>query len=302
MKRILAAFLTALAVVGCSKEEARETGKSEMSAAVREAIDRICQLEGAGCHVSARHLDVSGMTAGEFRWELDAYRGKDVHLWMPGEHDWLLVCRAETNKTSLAVAMDFFAADTNCTMSVPEIFASYVGTRDDVIPAFRSVLEGEVVPEWFVTTDIPKLDWLDASGIDEDIAKTTLAEIRSAQVVRRMFLHGRMLASKAVDKKGEEAATDEWARAALRNPRDPMLLERIETLNRNAKGFLEVGKTVMAMKCYETLVLIRPDDPVAIHNFGMCLKKIGKLDLAEKILKRAKKLADAADANLERKD
>ena len=293
MKRILAAFLTALAVVGCSKEETRETGKSEMSAAVREAIDRISQLEGAGCHVSARHLDVSGMTAGEFRRELDAYRGKDVHLWMPGEHDWLLVCRAETNKTSLAAAMEFFAADTNCTMSVPEIFASYVGTRDDVIPAFRSVLEGTVVPEWFVTADVPNVDWLDASGIDEDIAKTTLAEIRSVQVVRRTVLRGRMLAAKAVDKKGEEEATDMWARAALRNPHDPMLLERIEVLNRNARGFLEVGKVVQAMKCYETLVLIRPDDPVAIHNFGMCLKKIGKLDMAEKVLERARKLSEA---------
>ena len=108
-----------------------------------------------------------------------------------------------------------------------------------------------------------------------------------------------MLAAKAVDKKGEEKATDTWARAALRNPRDPMLLERIEVLNRNAKGFLNLGKPVMAMKCYETLVLIRPDDPVAIHNFGMCLKRIGKLDLAEKVLERADKLAEAAAERLD---
>ena len=293
MKRIFVVCLLALAVVGCSREEPRKVEKAEPCAVVREAIDRICQLEGAGCRVSARRLDVSGMTAGEFRRELDAYRGKDVHLWMPGEHDWLLVCRAETNKTLLAAAMEFFAADTNCTMSVPEIFASYVGTRDDVIPAFRSVLEGTVVPEWFVTADVPNVDWLDASGIDEDIAKTTLAEIRSVQVVRRTVLRGRMLAAKAVDKKSEEEATDMWARAALRNPHDPMLLERIEVLNRNARGFLEVGKVVQAMKCYETLVLIRPDDPVAIHNFGMCLKKIGKLDMAEKVLERARKLSEA---------
>ena len=295
MNRILVVALLTLALVGCSKEEPRQVEKTEPCVVVREAIDRICQLEGAGCRVSARHLDVSGMSADEFRRELDAYRGKDVHLWMPGEHDWLLVCRSETNKTSLAAAMDFFAADTNCTMSVPEIFASYVGTREDVIPAFRSVLEGTVVPEWFVTEDIPKLDWLDASGVDADISQATLAEIRSVQVVRRTVLRGRMLAAKAVDKKGEEEATDMWARAALRNPHDPMLLERIEVLNRNAKGFLKVGKVVQAMKCYETLVLIRPDDPVAIHNFGMCLKKIGKLDMAEKVLERARKLSEAVD-------
>ena len=291
MKRTFLFAVIGLVVFGCSKQEPKKA-EAKMCAAVKEAIDRICQLEGAGCHVSARHLDVRGMTANDFRRELDVYRGKDMHLWMPGEKDWLLVCRAETNRTSLAAAMEFFAADTNCTVSVPELFASYVGTRDDVIPAFRSVLEGEVVPEWFVTADVPKLDWLDVSGVDEDIAKAALAEIRSAQVVRRIVLEGRMLAAKAVDKKGEEKATDTWARAALRNPRDPMLQERIEILNRNAKGFLEVGKAVQAMKCYETLVLIRPDDPVAIHNFGMCLKKIGKLDLAEKVLKRAKSLSD----------
>ena len=299
MKKVLWSVLLGLAIVGCSKNDRPAAERREPCAAVKEAIDRICQLEGAGCPVSARRLDVGGMTATDFRRELDVYRGKTVHVWMPGEKDWLLVVRAETNRTSLAQAMDFFAADTNCTMSVPEIFASYVGTRDDVIPAFRSVLEGEVVPEWFVTMDIPKLDWLDASGVDEDIAKTTLAEIRSVQVVRRMFLHGRMLAAKAADKKEEEAATDEWARAALRNPRDPMLLERIEVLNRNAKAFLNLGKPVMAMKCYETLVLIRPDDPVAIHNFGMCLKRIGKLDLAEKVLERADKLAEAAAERLD---
>ena len=70
------------------------------------------------------------------------------------------------------------------------------------------------------------------------------------------------------------------------------LLERIDRLNRNAKGFLEVGKPLQAMKCYETVVLIRPNDPVAIHNFGACLMKIGKRDLAEKILEKAKKLAE----------
>jgi len=48
-----------------------------------------------------------------------------------------------------------------------------------------------------------------------------------------------------------------------------------------------------AMKCYETIVLIRPNDPVAVHNFGMCLKKLGKLDLAEQVLTRAKRLEES---------
>ena len=71
-----------------------------------------------------------------------------------------------------------------------------------------------------------------------------------------------------------------------------MLLERIDNLNRNAKGFLELNKVLQAMKCYETVVLIRPNDVAAIHNFGACLMKIGKRDMAEKVLERAKRLAE----------
>ena len=77
----------------------------------------------------------------------------------------------------------------------------------------------------------------------------------------------------------------------MRNPNDPLLLERIDNLNRNAKGFLAVGRLLQAMKCYETLVLIRPNDAVAVHNFGMCLKKLGKLDMAEQVLARARLLS-----------
>ena len=68
------------------------------------------------------------------------------------------------------------------------------------------------------------------------------------------------------------------------------LLERLDRLERNAKGFMAVRKILMAMKCYETMALIRPDDPVALNNFAICLKKIGKLDIAEKVLARAEEL------------
>ena len=298
MKRC-AAILLAAVVFGCSKEEPSDKSvlHQEPCPAVVEATARILTLEkctagdqsGDQFHVAIRNM--RGLTAGAFRRELEDFPGREVHVWMPGEKDWVLV--GLPNKcVSLAMIMDAFAADTNCTMSVAEVFASYAGTREDILPAFRRKLKGEVVPEWFVTEEIPKIDWLDVSGIDEDILKATLADIRSAQVMRRELLRGNMLAAKATDKKGEEEATDVWAKVAIRSPNDPMLLERIDRLNNNAKGFLEVGKVLQAMKCYETVVLIRPNDPVAVHNFGMCLKKIGKLDLAEKVLERAKKLSE----------
>ena len=291
MRRI-AAIALALLAVGCSKEEPPvPLAKRELSAPVREAIYLISKLERASVSEhSAKVLDVGGMSAADFRRELEAFPGKDVHVWMPGARDWLLIGNLSTNPVPLAKAMEEFAADTNCLTSVAEVFASYAGTREDILPAFRRKLKGEVVPEWFVTEEIPGINWLDVSEIDEDILKATRAEIRSAQVMRRELLKGNMLAAKAKDKKGETAATDLWAKVAIRSPKDPMLLERIDNLNRNAKGFLALNKTLQAMKCYETIVLIRPNDATAIHNFGACLMKIGKRDMAEKVLERAQLL------------
>lgn len=293
----------ALLLAACSREGPVVVDEPAPSPSVREAIDRICLLEGVSeTNGTAKVLSVKGLTAEGFRKALEAFPGADVHLWMPGERTWLLVGRAGTNAVSLAAAMEAFAADTNCTMSVAEVFASYAGTRADILPAFASDLEGPVLPEWFVTREIPDLAWLSVSDIDADIRMAALSEIRSMQVVRRLVLEGNMLAAKATDKAGEERAIDCWARAALRNPNDPLILERVENLYRNAKGFLAVDRVLQALKCYETLVLIRPTDAVAVHNFGMCLKKIGKLDMAEKVLVRARVLSDAAADAAERTD
>ena len=293
MRRIAAIASLALVVAGCSKDEPQSLAKHELSAPVREALYRISKLERTSTSDhSAKVVDARGMSAEEFLRVLKEFPGKDVHVWMPGEKDWLLIGNMSTNAVPLAKAMEEFAADTNCTTSVAEVFASYAGTREEILPAFERKLQGEVVPEWFITKEIPEIQWLDTADVDEDILKATMSEIRSAQVMRREFLRGNMLAAKATDKKGEEAATEVWAKVAIRSPNDPMLLERIDRLNRNAKGFLEVGKPLQAMKCYETVVLIRPNDPVAIHNFGACLMKIGKRDMAEKVLRRAKKLSE----------
>ena len=296
MRRTVAIALSVLMLAGCSREQAQQDGKRELSAPVREAIYRIGKLERTSVSDhSAKVLDVRGMSAADFRRELESFPGKEVHVWMPGEKDWLLIGNLSTNPVPLAKAMEDFAADPKCMTSVAEVFASYAGTREEILPAFTSKLKGEVVPEWFVSKDVPEIGWIDTADIDGDILGTTLSEIRSAQVMRRELLRGNMLAVKATDKKGEEAATEVWAKVAIRSPNDPMLLERIERLNRNARGFLEVGKVLQAMKCYETVVLIRPNDAAAVHNFGMCLKKIGKLDLAEKVLAKAKRLASRGE-------
>ena len=301
-------FLAALVVAGCSRKDDDAKGENrgvrKTCVAVKAAARGIFRVESAVAGDGAKRptfvsLDVAGMTAKDLKAKLLEMGGdpRDAHLWMPGEQSWVVVRHAADEKVSLAKALDALADDDVCTISLPEVFASYVGTLADVLPAFASDLKGEVVPEWFVTKDVRDVPWLDAAGVDADIAKGVRAEIRSMQNVRREVLKGNMAARAAKDKKGEESACEIWAKAALRNPNDTLLLERIETLERNAKGFLEVGRPLQAMKCFETIILIQPKHASAVHNFGLCLQKLGKRDLADQVLKRAEVLRQAAEAD-----
>ena len=53
---------------------------------------------------------------------------------------------------------------------------------------------------------------------------------------------------------------------------------------------------LQALKCYETIVLITPNDAAAVYNFGACLMKIGKRDMAEEVMKRGKELLRRQEA------
>lgn len=247
--------------------------------------------------VIAWMMDVRDVTFGQFRCRLESFQSEQVHLWMPGDGHWLLVGRPNPRQVKLDSMLEVFTREgafddfaSACSATVPEMFASYTGTREDVMPVFQlNDATAEVRPECFVTKDIPPLDWVSDVGLDSDIAQQVRAEIRSMQVVRRLVLEGKILSQDAKDKKSEEPAVEKWNAAALRNPRDLMLLERLDRLDRNARGFLSLGKILQAMKCYETMILIRPT-AASVHNFGKCLEKVGKRELAEQAFKRAREL------------
>lgn len=296
MKKSLVLLALALVGAGCSKEEPVEVPAAETASCVKDAVRAIYRLETATCVKGEKptftSLDVAGMSAKELKKKFKSFaRPKLTHLWMPGAEKWIVVEHVSTNGVALAEAMEAFVADDACAVSLPETFASYVGTLSEVLPAFESRLEGTVVPEWFVTKSVPSLAWLKADdSIDADILAPTLAEIRSMQIVRRVILEGNMAAARATDKASEEAATLTWAKAYLRNPNDPMLNERRENLKKNALGFLSVNKPLQAMKCFETLVLINPNDSAAVYGFGKCLELLGRTDLSKDVIKRSEDL------------
>lgn len=285
----LAAASAALALRCFSRDAKPKLPPPPPGEAVKAAAADIEALEFPSGRVEgeiAELVDVGEMDAAEFRRRLESFPGKCVRLWMPGERHWLLVGRRD-EKLPLAKSLERFAADAGLG-SLVGAFASYAGSREEVMPAFEEKLEGKVVPQWFVTREVPRLDWIDFADIDDDIVAETRAEIRSMQVVRRLVLEGNIAAAKADDEKALDDAVDCWVRAAKRNPRDPMLLDRLDRLSRNGETFFRLGKFQQAMKCYETVIAVRPRDEEAIANFAACLRRIGRSDLADKVLEKTK--------------
>ena len=240
-------------------------------------------------------LVVKDMPADEFKAAVEAFPCPSAHLWMQSTEEWTLVGRRTPRKVRLDAMMDVFsrpnAFETLAeaqTTALSDVFASYVGNLSDVAGAFSTTTNLSVVvrPEFFVTKEIPPLDWVDRGDVDEDICRDTLAEIRSMQVVRRLIIEGNLLASEGKS----DDATETWARAMKRNPRDPLLIDRLGRLERNATTLLRVGNVAAAAKCFETIVVINPTDASAVLNYGICLQRLGKKEMSEQVLKRAGEL------------
>lgn len=243
--------------------------------------------------VWAELLDVDGMSAPVLWRFLKKMDFRTVHLWMPGENDWLVVGRG-AGRTRLSDMMEVFSRESamadlaaaRCD-SLPCLFAGYVGSRDDVMAAFNGS-DAEVHPGDFVTREPAPLSWIDPSDVDADIRDAALGEMRAVQLVRRIVLVGCMQAAKGEEEKSAET----WAKAARRNPGDSMLVERLERMSVNAKAFLGLNRPAMAARCYETMAQILPDDPGPVKGYGDCMRLMGRTDVAELAFKRVRELEE----------
>ena len=263
--------------------------------------------------VLAWALDVRLVSPGRFRHLLEAFPCPEAHLWMPGASDWVLTGRPVPRRIKLDAALELFLnerqaqdlADAQCA-TLPDLFASYVGSRAEIEPALAGVEsvgdwahgwsaphlafreEGEhfrVRPEFLMSEDMPKIDWIVNGQVDDDICTRVMGDVERNLRVRRKVVLG-----DAASRRGEEQAVETWREAAAENPRDSMLLARIAVINAQATSLLKFANPAGAAKCYETLLTIRPDDGVAMANYSYCLKRLGKHELAEQALTRAKEL------------
>ena len=290
-------FLSSFGMICISNEEASAESKFDIVLlAGRADSEKLSAALGrmGETGVLAWRLAVKDMSATDFKAAVESFPCEAAHLWMPSTDEWVFVGRRSPRKIKLDAMLDVFSrevafealAEAKAT-ALSDVFASYVGNLADVSGAFASTnLSVAVRPEFFVTKDIPPLDWVAQGDVDDDIYKATLAEMRSMQVVRRLVIEGDLIAAEG----RADDATEVWARAMLRNPRDPMLLDRLDKLSRNAETLLAVGNVAAAAKCYETMVVINPTDASAVLKYGMSLRRLGKKEMSDQVLKRAGEL------------
>ncbi len=244
--------------------------------------------------VLAYAIDVREMTAAQFQKLLKTFPCAEARLWMPGENDWLLTGRRVPTSLKLDVLLDAFSPDgaigdlavAQCD-SLPQIYANYVGSREELLPAFQGDLNVPIRAAALIPVEIPSCDWLVPGETDEDIAASVKQEIQRLQKVRRLICEGHLL---SLQPGGIEKAIDKWAEAYQQNPGDIMLLDRLYRLAVNARAFENIGNLKGAAACYETMIAVRPKDAAVMMRYAECMRKLGYKEIAEAAAKRAREL------------
>lgn len=272
--------------------------------------------------VAAMHLDARLLSRSRFKQILADFRAVFTHyrLWCTGRHKYVLTSGGKVSADELLdlfanekTASVFLAADA---VTPGEIFACLVGSDFDVepglldIPAFGSVRAAWTAPrlafrptptnhlaEVRVATitpmDVPFPDWLLKGTADTAIYNILTNGMMRAQIARREILRG----FDAADRGAATNAVEHWAEAAKINPRDPLLANLADSLDIEGRRYLRIGNVNAAMRCYENRLLIMPQDVAAVHNFGICLKKSGHLDMAASVFAKAVTMDPRMDAH-----
>ena len=262
--------------------------------------------------VAALHLDARLLSRSRLKRILADFRSVFRHyrLWCTGRYDYVLTSGGNVladeslelfsnDKTSSA----FVAADA---ITPGEVFACYMGTDFEIepglleipafghvraiwsaprlgfVPAFTNHL-AEVRAATLTPYEVPFPAWFVRGTVDREIYSALTNGVMKSQVARREILLG----FDAADRGASTNAVEHWAAAAAINPRDPLLRGLADLMDIEGRRFLRIGNVNAAIRCYENRLLIRPQDVAAVHNFGVCLKKSGHLDMAASVFAKA---------------
>ncbi|MBR3820698.1 MAG: hypothetical protein IKJ37_03655 [Kiritimatiellae bacterium] len=196
------------------------------------------------------------------------------------------------------------------------LFACYVGDADDILPAFADVPAYGSVMDFFTAPrvlfrppctgalasvnvarftpfDVKFPDWIERGKADAKMFLDFEDGYEVVQEARREALLGFDYADRGM----ATNALACWAKAANANPRDPILIELADALDKEARSYLAIGNVNGALQCYEHRLEVFPKDVATVHNFGVCLKKAGHHKDAARVFARAVEMDPLQDAH-----
>jgi tetratricopeptide (TPR) repeat protein len=196
------------------------------------------------------------------------------------------------------------------------LFACYVGDSADILPAFSEVPSYGSFVNFFTAPRVLFRPISTGALASVNVARFTPFDVKFPNWIERgaadakMFLdfedgyevvqEARREALLGFDYADRGMATNAiacWAKAASANSRDPLLMELADALDREAKSYLAIGNVNGALQCYEHRLHVFPKDVLAVHNFGVCLKKSGHHKIAARVFARAVELDPLHDAH-----
>ena len=282
---------------------------------------RLADMRAPGGLV-ALHVDVDPQrfSLGRLKRILSEFRTAfgPYFLWCIGANDYVVTSASELAADKL---YDLFAdekvSEAFAAMGIytpSDVFACYMGRDVEIEPVLQKVAASDrttvtwqesrksldslsakdapcVRPGLLTPYYIPPMPWFTKGDAEPAGFAGTTNAIKGVQVARREFLAG-------FDDIGEGVSTnaiERWAVAAKVSPRDPVLRGLVDVVDLKGRQLLGVGNVNGALGCYEKLLLIRPNDAAIVHNYGVCLKKGGQMEMAAQVFARAVELDPATD-------
>ena len=262
--------------------------------------------------VLALRLDGRLLSRARLKGVLADFRSAFTHyrMWCVGRKDYVVTSGGNVLADELLDLFsrpEAFAAFVSADVYVPsELLACYMGTDYEIepglleIPSFSHASAAWNAPRLAFASPptnhlaevrasvltpyyIPPTGWLLRGTTEPAVWSVMTNQFRAAQGARRELLLG----FEEADRGASTNAIERWAAAAKVNPRDPLLGNLADSLDLEARRFLRLGNVNGALRCYENRLLIRPNDVVAVHNFGVCLKKAGHWGVAARIFTKA---------------
>lgn len=258
------------------------------------------------------HIDARVMTVSRFKALLEDFneRNGSCRIWCFGRFDYCLTPAVNVSFMRLHTLFsddgmfERFAAERIYTPAA--LFACYVGDYQDVAPAFadvpaygsfrnfftsprvlfRPACTGALAPvnvSRFTPFDVRFPAWIERGGADAKMFLDFEDGYETVQEARREALLGFDYADKGM----ATNAIACWAKAASVNPRDPILIELADALDKEARSYLAIGNVNGALRCYENRLEVFPGDVATVHNFGVCLKKAGHHKVAVRVFAKA---------------